>query len=75
MTHSPEPFTFTLPDLWTPEQAWIIHAFLEDLLEQIEAHYDAAVHQWLSGEDPDEEAYRERQGDLFEADFDDPLPF
>jgi hypothetical protein len=67
MTHSPAPFTFTLPDVWTPEQAWIIHAFLADLLKQIEAHYDRAVQQWLSGEDPEEEAYRERQGDLFEA--------
>jgi hypothetical protein len=28
-----------------------------------------------SGEDPDEEAYREIQRDVFEADFDDPLPF
>jgi hypothetical protein len=75
MTPSPAPFTFTRPEVWTPEQAWIIHAFLADLLEQIEAHYGAAVHQWLSGEEPDEEAYRELQGDLFAADFDDPLPF
>jgi hypothetical protein len=76
MTPSPAPFTFTLPAVWTPEQAWIIHAFLEDLLEQIEAHYGAAVQQWLGGEEPDEEAYRELQGDLFfAADFDDPLPF
>jgi hypothetical protein len=76
MTHSPAPFTFTLPDAWwTPEQDWIVHAFLADLLEQIEAHYGAAVQQWLSGEDPDAEAYRELQRDLFAADFDDPLLF
>ena len=75
MTEIPEPFALPLPNTWTPEQAWFVHALLEDLLDQIEAHDGAAVQQWLSGEDPDEEAYRARQFDLFEADDDDPLPF
>jgi len=52
MTHSPEPFTFTLPNAWTPEQAQTVHAFLADLLEQIEAHYGRAVQQWLAARIP-----------------------
>jgi hypothetical protein len=75
MTQIPEPFTLPLPSTWTPEQAWFVHALFEDLIEQIEAHYGKAVQQWLSDLEAEEAAYRERQRDLFEADFDDPLPF
>ncbi|NEV65463.1 hypothetical protein [Thiorhodococcus minor] len=75
MTHIPEPFTLSLPTTWSPEQAWFVHALLEDLLEQIDAHYGTAVQHWLSELDAEEEAYRERQGDLFNDDFDDPISF
>jgi hypothetical protein len=75
MTKIPAPFTLPLPNTWTPEQAWFVHALLEDLIEQIEAHYGTAVQRWLSDLDAEEQAYREHHGDLFEDDFDDPLPF
>jgi len=75
MTDIPEPFTLPLPNTWTPEQAWFVQALLEDLIAQIQAHYGAAVQQWLSDLQAEEAAYRAPQHDLFEADFDDPLPF
>ena len=34
-----------------------------------------AVQDWLCGEDADDDAFTETQLDLFENDFDDPLPF
>jgi hypothetical protein len=75
MTDIPAPFTLPLPNTWTPEQAWFVHALLEDLLEQIEAHYGSAVQQWLSDLDAEQAAFRERQADLFADDFDDPISF
>ncbi|NEX21541.1 hypothetical protein G3480_14690, partial [Thiorhodococcus mannitoliphagus] len=50
MTDIPESFTLTLPTTWTPEQTGFVHALLEDLIAQIEAHYGAAVQHWLSAE-------------------------
>jgi hypothetical protein len=75
MTQIPQPFTLPLPSTWTPEQAWFVHTLLEDLIDQIEARYGPAVQQWLGDLAAEEEAFRARQGDLFEPDFDDPLPF
>lgn len=75
MNRSSEPITITLPDNWTPEQAWAVHEILDDLLERIEAHYGMAVQHWLGGADADDNRSPETQLDLFENDFDDPLPF
>jgi hypothetical protein len=75
MTRSSEPITITLPDNWTPEQAWAVHEILDDLLERIEAHYGIAVQHWLGGEDPDADPFTETQLDLFENALNDPLPF
>ncbi len=72
---SPSPSRSPCPTTWTPEQAWFVHALLEDLIEQIEAHDGAAVQQWLGDWDAEEQAFRECQSDLFEDDFNDPLPF
>ncbi len=33
MSRSSEPITITLPEDWTPEQAWAVHEILGDLLE------------------------------------------
>jgi hypothetical protein len=74
MSRSSEPITISLPEDWTPAQAWAVHEILDDLLERIEAHYGIAVQQWLGGEDDDTPS-RTTQLDLFENDFDDPLPF
>jgi hypothetical protein len=67
--------TISLPDDWTPAQAWAVHEILDDLLERIEAHYGMAVQDWLCGEDADDDSFTETQLDLFENAFDDPLPF
>ena len=75
MNRSSEPITVTLPDHWTPEQAWAVHEILDDILERIEAHYGMAVQDWLCGEDADDDPFTETQLDLFANDFDDPLPF
>jgi hypothetical protein len=75
MSRSSEPITITLPDDWTPEQARAVHEILDDLLERIEAHYGMAVQDWPGGEDADDDPFAETQLDLFENDFDDPLPF
>jgi len=37
--------------------------------------YSLALQQWLGDLAAEEEAFRARQDDLFEPDFDDPLPF
>jgi hypothetical protein len=42
---------------------------------RIEAHCGMPVQQWLPGEDAREDPFTETQRDLFENDFDDPLPF
>ena len=72
MSPLPEPFTIDVPMDWTPEQAWAIHDFLDELLMQIESHYGRAVQDWLAGEDTDTPP-DDDQRDLF--DFDDPLSF
>lgn len=72
MNRLTEPFIPTLFNAWTPEQAWAIHDFLDDLLVQIESHYGRAVQDWLAGEDTDTPP-DDDQRDLF--DFDDPLSF
>lgn len=72
MNRLTEPFIPTLSNAWTPEQAWAIHDFLDDLLVQIESHYGRAVQDWLAGEDTDTPP-DDDQRDLF--DFDDPLSF
>jgi hypothetical protein len=73
MTQSSEPITITLPEHWTPEQAWAVHELLDDLLERIEAHYGIAVQDWLGGEDAD--PFTDTQLDLFDNELNDPLPF
>jgi hypothetical protein len=79
MSRLPEPFSILLPEDWTPEQAWAVQDCLDELLVQIQARYGAAVQQWLYGEDtdpdPDPPPDAVTQLDLFENDFDDPLPF
>ena len=52
MSRSSEPITITLPDDWTPEQAWAVHEILDDLLERIEARYGTAVQDWLAARTP-----------------------
>jgi hypothetical protein len=75
MSRLPEPFTILLPNDWTPEQAWAVQECLDELLVQIQARYGTAVQQWLDGEDLIDDPFRDAQLDLFENDFDDPLPF
>jgi len=75
MTRSSEPMTISLPEDWTPAQAWAVHEILNDLLERIEARYGMAVQDWLGGEDADADAFTETQLDLFENEWNDPLPF
>jgi hypothetical protein len=79
MSRLPEPFTIILPNDRTPVQAWAVHDCLDELLVQIQARYGTAVQQWLYGEDtdpdPDPPPDAVTQLDLFENDFDDPLPF
>ena len=60
MTQIPEPFTLPLPTTWTPEQAGLVHALLEDRIAQIEAHYGTAVQQCLGDLEAEEAAYHER---------------
>ena len=73
MTQSSQPITITLPENWTPEQAWAVHELLDELLERIEAHYGIAVQDWLGGADAD--AFTDTQLDLFDNELNDPLPF
>ncbi len=75
MSRSSEPMTISLPEDWTPEQAWAVHELLDALLERIEARYGMAVQDWLGGEDADADAFTETQLDLFENEWNDPLPF
>jgi hypothetical protein len=75
MSRSSEPITITLPNDWTPEQAWAVQECLDELLVQIQARYGTTVQQWLDGEDLIDDPFRDAQLDLFENDFDDPLPF
>ena len=51
MTEPRSLFPFTIPDRWTPEQAFAVVEFIGDLREAIWAHY----HEELT------EAYRERK--------------
>ncbi len=60
---------------WTPEHAWAVHEILDDLLARIEAHYGVTVQDWRCAEDADDDPFVATQLDLFENDFDDPLPF
>ncbi len=75
MSRSSEPMTISLPEDWTPEQAWAVHELLDALLERIEARYGMAVQDWLGGEDADADPFTETQLDLFENEWNDPLPF
>jgi hypothetical protein len=75
MSRSSEPMTISLPEDWTPEQAWAVHELLDALLERIEARYGIAVQDWLCGEDAAADPFTEKQLDLFENEWNDPLPF
>jgi hypothetical protein len=64
------PFTFRIPDYWTPAEALAVYEFLSELADVIWSHYDVRLIEQLRSErDPGDTS----QPDLF--DFDDPLPF
>jgi hypothetical protein len=64
------PFTFRIPDYWTPAEALAVYELLSELADVIWSHYEVALIEQLRSERDSGDTY---QLDLF--DFDDPLPF
>ena len=64
------PFTFRIPDYWTPAEALAVYELLNELADVIWNHYQVALMEQLRNDRDDGNT---SQPDLF--DFDDPLPF
>jgi hypothetical protein len=64
------PFTFRIPEYWTPAEALAVYELLSELADVIWSHYDVALMEQFRSQ----HGYGDTsQPDLF--DFDDPLPF